>query len=277
MQITGVDGVDGDISLISAIGPNVQTVNMQNFNQLSLGNLVWNDGNNNGLYNSATEPGMANVKLDLYSVPSASSTFSPSDTLVTTTTTDADGGYLFTNLFPGNYIVQVDPSNFASGGVLYGYEASTGLSPVPNANDGIYGENKGTGISGEGVVSGAITLTGNGAPLVGGNTDANSYVTMDFGMVGLADLAVNKTASPDPVIAGNDLTYTITATNNGPIAATGVQVVHALPGNVTFVSSSAGTFNAATDTLTDSIGNLAVTPASSLPWWWPSPRASPAP
>ena len=258
LQVTGIDGVDGDISLISAIGPNVQTVNMQNFNQLSLGNLVWNDANNNGLYNSATEPGMANVKLDLYSVPSPGSPFSPSDTLVTTTTTNSNGGYLFTNLFPGNYIVQVDPSNFTSGGALVGYEASTGLSPVPNANDGVYGENKGSNLAGDGVVSSAITLTGNGAPLVGGNLNPNSYVTMDFGLVGTADLAVNKTGAPNPVLAGNQLTYTITATNNGPNAATGVKVVDALPSNVTFVSSSAGTFNPATDTLTDSIGNLAV-------------------
>ena len=131
LQVTGVDGVDGDISLIDAIGPNVQTVNMQNFNQLSLGNLVWNDANNNGLFNSANELGMGNVKLDLYSVSSSSSTFTPGSTPIATTTTNSNGGYLFTNLFPGNYIVQVDPSNFNAGRALAGYEASTGLSPVP--------------------------------------------------------------------------------------------------------------------------------------------------
>ena len=37
-----------------------------------------------------------------------------------------------------------------------------------------------------------------------------------------ADLAVTKTGSPDPVVAGQKETYTITVTNNGPLSATGV-------------------------------------------------------
>lgn len=37
-----------------------------------------------------------------------------------------------------------------------------------------------------------------------------------------ADLAITKTDSPDPVVSGNNLTYTITVKNNGPGDATGV-------------------------------------------------------
>src|SRR5262249_225295 len=36
--------------------------------------------------------------------------------------------------------------------------------------------------------------------------------------VGEADLAITKADSPDPVITGSDLTYTLTVTNNGPDA-----------------------------------------------------------
>ncbi|MCK4473144.1 MAG: DUF11 domain-containing protein, partial [Anaerolineae bacterium] len=55
-----------------------------------------------------------------------------------------------------------------------------------------------------------------------------------------ADLAVTKTDDPDAVIAGNDLTYRVTVTNNGPSDATGVTLVDTLPSGVTFQSASSG-------------------------------------
>jgi uncharacterized repeat protein (TIGR01451 family) len=53
-----------------------------------------------------------------------------------------------------------------------------------------------------------------------------------------ADLSVTKTDSPDPVTTGNDLTYTVTVTNNGPDPATSVIVTDNLPAETTFVSCS---------------------------------------
>lgn len=52
----------------------------------------------------------------------------------------------------------------------------------------------------------------------------------------IADLSVTKTDSPDPVIAGNNLTYTITVTNNGPDAANAASWTDTLPAGTTFVS-----------------------------------------
>ena len=43
-------------------------------------------------------------------------------------TTDATGHYLFTEA-PGTYTVTVDASNFASGGALFGFNASPTLNP----------------------------------------------------------------------------------------------------------------------------------------------------
>jgi uncharacterized repeat protein (TIGR01451 family) len=56
----------------------------------------------------------------------------------------------------------------------------------------------------------------------------------------LIDLAITKSDSPDPVTLGNELTYTLTVTNNGPSTATGVQVADELPAATTFVSVSSG-------------------------------------
>lgn len=53
-----------------------------------------------------------------------------------------------------------------------------------------------------------------------------------------ADLAITKTASPDPAVAGADLTYTLTVANCGPIGdAPDVMVSDPLPTGATFQSS----------------------------------------
>ena len=51
-----------------------------------------------------------------------------------------------------------------------------------------------------------------------------------------ADLAITKSAAPNPVVTGTNLTYTINVTNNGPDAAELVTVVDNLPASVSFVS-----------------------------------------
>jgi uncharacterized repeat protein (TIGR01451 family) len=79
-------------------------------------------------------------------------------------------------------------------------------------------------------------FTGNGVPF--GRPFANHDPIFFRVCVGEADLAITKSDSPDPVIAGNDLTYTVTVTNNGPDAATSVTVTDNLPPETTFVSCS---------------------------------------
>ena len=51
-----------------------------------------------------------------------------------------------------------------------------------------------------------------------------------------ADLVVSKADSPDPVVAGSNVTYTITVQNLGPNDATGVTMSDPLPAQMTFVS-----------------------------------------
>ena len=56
----------------------------------------------------------------------------------------------------------------------------------------------------------------------------------------LADLAVTKTASEEPIIAGADLGYSLVVTNNGPFAAVGVAVYDRLPPGTAFRTASPG-------------------------------------
>ncbi len=69
----------------------------------SLGDMVWHDLNADGIMD-AGEPGIENVRVEIYD---------EQGNLVGTDFTDADGKYLFDNLYPGEYFVQFyDPTGF---------------------------------------------------------------------------------------------------------------------------------------------------------------------
>jgi uncharacterized repeat protein (TIGR01451 family) len=77
------------------------------------------------------------------------------------------------------------------------------------------------------------------------------------------DVAITKTASPNPVKQNQTLTYTLTVTNNGTVTATNVTVVDPLPtSDVTYLSSSispsaSGSCSQAGGTVTCNIPSLA--------------------
>ncbi|MBI3880990.1 MAG: DUF11 domain-containing protein [Verrucomicrobia bacterium] len=54
-----------------------------------------------------------------------------------------------------------------------------------------------------------------------------------------ADVEVTLVDNPDPVVAGQNLTYTATVINHGPSTATGVALTNALSGTVLFISAAA--------------------------------------
>src|SRR5438094_233521 len=72
-----------------------------------------------------------------------------------------------------------------------------------------------------------------------------------------ADLSIVKTDSPEPVSAGNNLTYTLTIDNAGPSDAAAVTVSDTLPTGTSFVSASdGGTYVLATNTVTWNLGTF---------------------
>ncbi|MEI2781435.1 MAG: SdrD B-like domain-containing protein [Candidatus Competibacter sp.] len=115
----------------------------------SIGNQIWLDRNADGVYapngpdgaagTSDDEPGIAGVTVDLYLDANGNGRIDPGEPRIGTTTTDANGQYLFAGLPANNvnYVVQVSDRN----GVLDGYAHSIG----PNASDGATDDNSQAG------------------------------------------------------------------------------------------------------------------------------------
>ena len=128
----------------------------------SLGQWVWLDTNNNGVYEPfGGELGINNVRVNLYEDTDGNGVFTPGiDQYYSTSTTYTSGGYpgyyTFTGLPAGAFIVQIDPMNFVTGQPLAGLIAS---SSIVSPNSGQLNENTGYLLSGYGAVSKAATLS----------------------------------------------------------------------------------------------------------------------
>ncbi|MBK8780125.1 MAG: hypothetical protein IPO25_22985 [Saprospiraceae bacterium] len=172
----------------------------------SLGNLVWEDANNNGLYDGGETP-LAGVIVELHYYNPATMDCE----LIGYDTTDVNGLYLFDSLLAGKYILALSQSNFDAGGVYAGYVSSTGgLSdlttkagsayddPASLANDpdGEPSDLDDNGITNKytvGPLAGLIATDtidlGDGEPLNenpyndGTTSDANNNLTIDFGLI----------------------------------------------------------------------------------------------
>ncbi len=89
-----------------------------------------------------------------------------------------------------------------------------------------------------GAVTGTLTNTATVASTVNDPEPNNNTRTADISVTQGADLRVNKTVSPSPVISGQAATFTITPVNGGPFTATSVTLADTLPAGFTYVSAS---------------------------------------
>jgi uncharacterized repeat protein (TIGR01451 family) len=107
----------------------------------------------------------------------------------------------------------------------------------------------------------SITETDNGSASNGdtGAFNSSASATVIVANANSADVAIVKTATPNPVTEGTPLTYTLAVTNNGPATATNVIVTDTLPSVVTFLSSTTtqGTCSEAGGTVTCQLGSMA--------------------
>ena len=151
-----------------------------------------------------------------------------------------------------------------SGYTFVSASPSTGSWSAPNWTIGNLANGGSATLSIEATVKATGTYA-NTATISGSQTDptpGNNTSTSTPVPVANADLAVIKTVSNSSPNVGENVTFTITASNNGPSAATGVIVNDALPSGYTFVSASpsTGTWSAPNWT----IGNLAIGGSATL-------------
>ena len=160
---------------------------------MGVGNLVWNDANDNGCFDAGEGVNGVTVKLFPQGTPITG--------VATATTTTAavsgiNGSYSFAGLNAGNYYVHIPASNFASGQPLFG-KFSLMNAGGDNGRDDDWDEN---GIDDaapatNGISSGVFSLSAGMEPttqevgqngawddgLSGRPTDNNADLTIDFG------------------------------------------------------------------------------------------------
>lgn len=117
-QTTSVTITNGDEHMTADFGYNYTSPTDTNSPAMAatgaLGYQIWNDADVDGVQDSG-ESGIANVTVMLFSDPDGNGVY---DTAAGTTTTDANGNYIFDGIAPGAYVVEVDdstlPSDFAT-------------------------------------------------------------------------------------------------------------------------------------------------------------------
>jgi hypothetical protein len=160
---------------------------------ISIGNLVWEDTNNDGLNNNG-EVGVGKVSVKLFKAkldetnPNNPFYFPDGSPIQTTKTDSLTGKYLFSSLVPGFYMVEIDaPANYGSS--VGGNGSPTGIyEPSLNANSDENDNDDGTTITGQIIRTTFIELGNYVEPQNDGDTtngtsaDKNSNLTIDFGL-----------------------------------------------------------------------------------------------
>ncbi len=198
----------------------------------AVGDYVWYDNNQNGIQDSGELP-VANVTVEL---------ISNSGTVISTTTTDANGHYVFDNLAPGDYAIKFSdlPENYvitkqsASGSTTANdSNANTTTATTPVFTLGPTAPDMRTPVAADGVTA---------AELINPTIDTGIYRPQ-------IDLAiVKKLVTAGPYKRGQTVLYELKIRNNGPNDAVGGwSATDLLPKGLTFGSTqphsdSQGTF-----------------------------------
>ncbi len=265
----GNDGnVNGRIDVQVGIN-DIQHVNFAVRQPFSLGNLVWEDKNRNGL-KDASELGIENAMVLLYE--DANGNNQPDGPAINAVFTDVDGIYHFYNLYEGNYMIGVVPPTPAVGNPFISSKVNE-FNPNLNIDDN---DNGMIEVNGE-IRTNKITLSNDEPlgelPLDPTVRDANSNYTLDIGLyqpinlIGNIFLDTNGPVNVDGtsigVADGNPLYINLVnaqglSLNADVVQSNGSYIVKDVPPNITAKLNLSTTLGVA--------GNVA--PVANVPWGW---------
>lgn len=193
---------------------------------LSLGNQVWLDADNDGVFEPQDgETGIDGVRLLLYrdvngdGLPSIDEYYGAT---ATATSSGFAGRYRFDDLPAGTFIVVIDPFSFTGGQPLSNLVSSTGNDPAPDPDDDADGDDNGTDI---GALTGSlpVSLSDNGEPTSeDGDNDSNLTVDFGFASTGTAP-EFDYGDAPDIAAGTSSGDYNTTVLDNGAAHRQGVQ------------------------------------------------------
>jgi protocatechuate 3,4-dioxygenase beta subunit len=163
------------------------TVDFGLFRGMSVGNLVWQDTNDNGLRDNG-EPGIAGVQLELWTVGADGHVGGTDDTLLRTTTSDNDGAYLFTALPPLQVYVRIPTPPSAQ---------PLSSSVTTFADNGVDDDDNGHQINGSAIYSPVVSLSAADEPGTGGGTYEET--TIDFGFMNVTPTIYVSATQADSV------------------------------------------------------------------------------
>ncbi|HLG23226.1 MAG TPA: CARDB domain-containing protein, partial [Candidatus Manganitrophaceae bacterium] len=191
----------------------------------------------NGANNSATANVTVNSAADLaLTVSDTPDPVRVGNNITYTVTVTNSGPDIATNVYVQN--------RFSGEAAVLGFGTCLGGNYSPSyLNCGVGSINPGASATATFEVStnatGTVTNTATtGSDIVPDPNTANNSVTATTVITGSADLSLTMTDSPDPVLVGTNLTYTMTVTNHGPDFASNAWLDLYLPSSVTVVSTS---------------------------------------